>query len=410
MTWMRQNISRQHTFKEVKDLSFIDTVVGSFEPEIINLSDEIYRYAELGSEEKRSSSLLVKSLKEHGFKVTYPYLEIETAFRAEFGSGKPTVGLLAEYDALPNGHSCGHNLISGWAYGTAISLSKLLKKGKIVVFGTPSEEGLGKNAGSKVTIVKKGGFKDIDFAIGIHPMDYWSVGWKSLSDTLFLAKFFGKAAHMANSPEKGINALDALVTSYTAINNLRSWIKNDRLAIIEMIIKEGGTVTSVVTDRAVLEIELKAISGDFLKSLEKKVTGVLEGVSRAYGTRLEIEHIQPLYEDFRSNTIIDKVLQESLRKFGTKAENQDLNNSQPSVSTDEANVSKAVPTGHINLKIGNPGMSLHSDESRIAADPKVAARNLMTSIKASVHAVDKIMNSHELFESSKKEFNKYKRK
>lgn len=383
----------------------IGSITESFKDEILSLSNEIYNFAEIGSEERKSSELLVRSLKSHGFKTVYPYLGIETAFRAEWGNEGPTVALLAEYDALPNGHSCGHNLISGWAFGTAIVLSKLLKKGRIVVLGTPSEEGLGIYAGSKAVFVEKGALDGVDFAVGIHAMDSWSVGWKSLSDVLFQAIFRGKTAHMAYSPEKGINALDALVTAYVAINNMRSWIKNERLAIIEMIIREGGTVTSIVTEKAVLEIELKTISGDFLRSLEKKVVNVLEGVSSAYGTTLEIKHLQPLYEDYKPNRALDEVLQESLKNFGVSAANQDTDRSLPSVSTDEANISKTVPTGHINLKIGYPGLALHSDESREAANPRVAIGDLLISIQAAVHAIDKILQDHNLLERAQEEFN-----
>ena len=391
--------------QRVNDLTSIDSFVESVSSEIFELSGEIYKLAEIGSEEKKSSSLIVKSLRKHGFRTEYPYLGIETAFRAEWGTGKPTVAVLAEYDALPNGHSCGHNLIAGWAYGTAIVLSKILKGGRIIVLGTPAEEGIGIYAGSKATFVEKGALKDIDFAIGIHAMDSWSVGWKSLSDVLFQAIFKGKTAHMAYSPEKGINALDALVTSYVAINNLRSWIKNDRLAIIEMVIREGGTVTSIVTDRAVLEIELKTVSGEFLKSLEKKVLKVLEGVSRAYGTTLEIRRIQPIYEDYKANRVIDEVLQGSLQKFGVSATNQDRDNSMPSVSTDEANISKTVPTGHINLKIGHPGLALHSEESREASNPKAAIKELLISIKATVDTIDKLMKDKNILREARKEFN-----
>lgn len=394
----------------MKNLSSVDSNVESFRSEIFDLSNQIYKLAELGSEERKSSSLFVKSLKKYGFKVTYPYLGIETAFRAEWGKGGLTVALLAEYDALPNGHSCGHNLISGWAYGTAIALTRVLKDGRVVVLGTPSEEGIGKYAGSKATFVEKDALKDVDFAVGVHPMDSWSVGWKSLSDVLFQAIFKGRTAHMAYSPEKGINALDALVTSYVAINNLRSWIKNDRLAIIEMIIREGGTLTSVVTERTVLEIELKTVTGEFLKSLEKKVIKVLEGVSRAYGTSLEIRHIQPLYQDYRANTVIDQMLEDSLKKFGVEASNQDSECSLPSISTDEANISQAVPTGHLNLRIGYPGLGLHSDESREAARPEKAIDNLMISIKTGVDAISRIIQDPELLKKAKKEFSKTKEK
>jgi len=389
----------------VDDISDVKSIVDSLKLEIFDVSNQIYKLGELGSEESRSSSLLVKFLKRHGYNVTYPYLGIKTAFRADWGTEEPTVALLAEYDALPNGHSCGHNLISGWAFGTAVVLSKILKKGRVIVLGTPSEEGIGIYAGSKVTFVEKGALRDVDFAVGMHPMDSWSVGWKSLSDILFQAVFEGKTAHMAYSPEKGINALDALVTSYVAINNMRSWIKNDRLAIIEMVIREGGKVTSIVPDRAVLEIELKAVSGEFLKSLQNKVISVLEGISRAYGTRLTIKQIQPIYEDYNANKVIDEVLEDYLKKVGVEAVNQDKGNFSPSVSTDEANISKAVPTGHVNVKIGYPGMALHSDDSAKASNPKVSLNNLLTAVTATAYSVERIMFERELLNKARREFN-----
>jgi len=377
----------------------------AYENEIIEISKKIYEFAELGSQEKRSSRLLVDSLKSHGFRVEFPYMDMLTAFRAEWGDGKPSVGILAEYDALPNGHSCGHNLIAAWAYGTAINLKDEIKKGKIVVFGTPAEEGIGEYAGSKAIMAKRGAFKDIDFVIGMHPDDSWSVGAKSLADITIQAKFFGKEAHMADSPEKGINALDAAVTAYTGINNLRSWIKSDKHAVIGMIFKEGGVATNIVPDKAVLEIDLRSSSGEFLSIFLDKVKNLLTNVSSAFGTRIEILEITPLYEDYKSNRTINRVLDESLRNMGIVPKNLDSANIPGSGSTDEANVSKVVPTGHIDVKIGFPGIAGHSDEFRIAANPDNAGENLKIAIMATVDAIKKIMENDHILQEIKDEFN-----
>ncbi len=377
----------------------------AYENEIIEISKKIYEFAELGSQEKKSSRLLVDSLKSHGFRVEFPYMDMVTAFRAGWGEGKPSVGILAEYDALPNGHSCGHNLIAAWAYGTAINLKDEIKKGKIVVFGTPAEEGIGEYAGSKAIMAKRGAFKDIDFVIGMHPDDSWSVGAKSLADVTIQAKFFGKAAHMADSPEKGINALDAAVTAYTGINNLRSWIKNDKHAVIGMIFKEGGVATNIVPDKAVLEIDLRSSSGEFLSIFLDKVKNLLTNVSSAFGTRIEILEITPLYEDYKSNRTINRVLDESLRNMGIVPKNLDFVNGPGSGSTDEANVSKVVPTGHIDVKIGFPGIAGHSDEFRIAANPDNAGENLKIAIMATVDAIKKIMENDHILQEIKDEFN-----
>lgn len=376
-----------------------------YENEIIEISKKIYEFAELGSEEKKSSQLLVNSLKYHGFDVEFPYMGMDTAFRAEWGKGHPAAGILAEYDALPNGHSCGHNLIAAWAYGTAINLKDQLKNGRVVVFGTPAEEGIGKYAGSKVLMAKNGAFSDIDFVIGMHPDDSWSVGAKSLADITFQAKFKGKAAHMADSPEQGVNALDAAVTAYVAINNLRSWVKNDKHVVIGMIFRDGGAATNVVPDRAVLEIDLRSSSGEFLSKFLEKVKNLIKNVAEGYGAGIEMVDVTPLYEDYKSNRVINKILEESLKNYGIAPKNLDLVYKPASGSTDEANVSKVVPTGHIDVKIGYPGIAGHSDEFRIAADPEKARESLKISINAAVNTIIKIMENESILEEIKKEFN-----
>lgn len=364
--------------------------------EIIEVSKIIYNLAELGSVEKKSSRLLVEKLRWHGFRVEYPYLNMETAFRAEWGRGRPAVGLLAEYDALPNGHSCGHNLIAAWAFGTAVLLSKRLSKGRVVVFGTPSEEGIGPYAGSKAAFAKMGAFNDIDFVMGMHPDDTWSVGAKALADIAFKAIFTGKASHMADSPEKGINALDAAVSSYVGINSLRGWAKNDKHIVVGMVFREGGVATNIVPERAVLEVDLRSSSGEFLKEFLEKVEKMLRGISDAYGTKLSIEHLQPLYENYVSNPVIRDMLAESFREEGIEPKNVDMDPKPPSGSTDEANVSKVVPTGHLDIKIGYPGIPAHSDDFRKAADPDVAGESLIKGVIVASRAIEKIMNDEEI--------------
>ncbi|MGC8496850.1 MAG: M20 family metallopeptidase [Thermoplasmata archaeon] len=376
-----------------------------FKEEILNLSRNIYEYAELGSEEYKSSKLLVDSLIRHGFKVQYPYLGMKTAFRAEYGSGNPVVGILAEYDALPNGHSCGHNLIAAWAYGTAINMSNIIKKGKIVVFGTPAEEGRGEYAGSKAIMAKNGAFKDIDFVIGMHPDDGWRVGSKTLADITLEVLFTGKTAHMADSPQEGANALDAAVMTYVGINNLRSWIKIDKHAVIGMIFKEGGKATNVVPDRVVMEIDLRSSSSDFLKKLEEKVEKLIMNISSAYGVECKIKEITPLYDDYKSNRNINSLLQQSLKKLGIVAENLDLDNTLASGSSDEGNVSKVVPTGHIDVEVGYKNIAGHSDEFREAVNPSRAGENLLKGIFAAVDTISFIINDPSVLEKIIGEFN-----
>ena len=386
----------------------IDSIIAEHEDSIISISEKIYGFAELGSREYKSSALVIEELKKEGFTVTNPYMGMDTAFRAEYGVGSPVAGILMEYDALPNGHSCGHNLISAWAYGTAITVKNMITNGKIVVFGTPSEEGIGPYAGSKARMAATGAFRDIDFVTGMHPDDIWAVGSKALADAEMEFTFHGKAAHMAASPCYGINALDALVTTYGAINNLRDSARGDRNIVVGMVIREGGQASNVVPDRAVMEVDVRSSRSDFLTGFVEKVKKLANGIAGGYGATLEIKDLMPLYTEYNANSIIDQIMQEELVKKGIKPLNIDTTDEPASGSTDEANVSLIVPTGHIDMKIGT-GLPGHSDQFRDAADPRKARESLLIAISVASTAIIKIMENKHILNSIKEEFDKHGR-
>lgn len=370
--------------------------------EIEGISRSIFDFREIGTQEYRSSELLVNSLKKHGFKVEYPYMGMKTAFRAEFGHGNPAIGLLAEYDALPNGHSCGHNVIASWAFGTATSLAGLMKKGKVVVFGTPSEEGIGEYAGSKAILADNGAFKDIDIMFGCHPDARWAVGATALSDITLQLIFHGRASHAADSPEKGINALDAAVLAYQGINSIRSWIGIGRHPVIGMLFREAGSAVNVVPERAVLEVDLRSTSGDFLSSLAVKVKKVASGAADAIGATLEVHELTPLYQDYVNSDILNSLLESELKNLGIQP-NVTESNELPSGSTDEANVSKVVPTGHIDIRISDRDIPGHSDEFRNAADPSNSLSSTLTGIAATVSACLRILEDPDIVKEAGKE-------
>ena len=381
----------------------IDSIIIQHKNSILSISDMIYNFAELGSREYKSSTLMMDELKKEGFTIVNPYMDMDTAFRAEYGVGSPVAGILMEYDALPNGHSCGHNLISAWAYGTAIVLKNLISAGKIVVFGTPSEEGIGPYAGSKAIMAKSGAFNNIDFVIGMHPDDRWAVGSTALADSEMEFIFHGRSAHMAASPCYGINALDALVTTYSAINNMRAWAKGDKNIVVGMVIRDGGKASNVVPDRAAMEVDLRSSDSSFLVEFTEKIKKLAKGISDGYGTTLEIKDLMPMYTEYKANRVIDGVLYDELEKIGVDAFNIDNSDETASGSTDEANVSLSVPTGHIDLKIGT-GLPGHSDQFREAANPARAGENLIIAIRAASSAILKIMQDKQRLNRIKEEF------
>lgn len=353
---------------------------------IIDLSDQIYQFAELGSQEIKSSQLLCNFLSAEGFKITTPLLNMKTAFRAEYGKGNTTIGFLAEYDALPNGHSCGHNLIAAWAVGCATVLKDVSKDIRIVVIGTPSEEGIGEYAGSKVTMSSEGIFDDIDMVFGFHADDRWGVGSTSLADITLQLTFTGKASHGADAPQLGINALDAAVTAYSSIHSLRGWAKNDQHLVIGMVIREGGQATNVIPERAVMDVEIRSTSSDFVREFSKKVENMAVSIASGYGATVKVRQITPLYESYLHSRSLDSILYNELKKLNINPVNVDDDSQIPSGSTDEANVSMVVPTGHIDMQIGFPGIPGHSDEFREAAKPSACSANLSLAIEATVNA------------------------
>ena len=377
--------------------------------DIVDLSRSIYELAEIGSKEVKSSELLVSKLKARGFTVQKPFDGMNTAFKASKGSGHPVIGLLAEYDALPNGHSCGHNLISAWAYGVAIVLAEKMPGGTIEVYGTPSEEGIGEYSGSKVKMADDGVFNKTDVMFGMHPSDVWAVGSASYSDVSYLLTFTGRAAHAADSPESGINALDAAVLAYIGINFMRDSIKSDKHPVIGMYFREAGTATNVVPERSVLEVDLRSTSAPFLQQMVDKMKRIAKSSADSIGCSLDITPTSPVYRGYKTNSILDNLLGETLsaRKVDYLTIKDDM---IPSGSTDEGNVSRVVPTGHIDVKISPEGIPGHSDEFRKYADPLKARQSLEIGIETAVDACMRLSEDPSLVRKAREEFDAKKQR
>ena len=195
---------------------------------IISVSHKIHDHPELGYDEVFASDLLINTLESLGFKVERGAAGLETAFLARKGTPRGrVVGFCAEYDALPElGHACGHNVIATSALAAGIGLGAALEKdfpGEVVVIGTPAEE----SDGAKVIMVERGVFKEVDVALMIHPFHGNYLHTESLALDAIKISFAGKPAHAAMAPWGGVNALDALVLTYTNINALRQQVRPD---------------------------------------------------------------------------------------------------------------------------------------------------------------------------------------
>lgn len=379
----------------------IITIINNLENELIELSNRIYQNPELGNQEYESCKLHTELLKKHGFNIENKYLGIETAFKAEYKSSKrgPNIAFLAEYDALPGiGHGCGHNILGTTSTGAGIVLKKIIDEigGKVVVFGTPAEE----TSGAKVVFAEKGVFDDMDIALIVHPANTYSKSGTSLAMEAIQFAFTGKTAHAASSPEKGINALDAVINTFNNINALREHVRSD--ARIHGIITEGGQAANVVPEYAVAQFYVRATTKTYLKELVEKVKNCARGASLAAGTKLEISNYEYSYDNLVTNEKLSSVFCEQLEKLGcTKIEE-----AQKSLgSIDAGNVSHCCPTIHPYFDITNDTEIIgHTREFANATLTKYAYEQMKLTIAALVMTAIEVIQNDDLLNAIKEEF------
>ncbi|HHE47617.1 MAG TPA: M20 family peptidase [Candidatus Acetothermia bacterium] len=283
--------------------------------ELWDLALKIHDNPELGFKEYKAANWLTEELRKGGFEVEIPYGGLETAFRAEHPerSEGPAIAILAEYDALPElGHACGHNLIATIAVGAALGLSPLKKElpGRLVVLGTPAEEG----GGGKILLVRAGAFRDIDLAMMVHPADQTLVGRGSLAITEVVIEFKGKAAHASSEPEKGVNALDAVIQTFNSLNALRQHIKDG--ARIHGIITHGGVKPNIVPEYAAANFYVRAPENDYRDELVEKLRRCAEGAALATGAELTFKKVGHEYKSIRPNVELAQAFRRSLEAFG----------------------------------------------------------------------------------------------
>ena len=301
----------------------------------VALAKEIWGYAELSYEETKSASALINALKAEGFEIEEGIADIPTAFTATFknGTGKPVVGLLAEYDALAGlsqkaacpvqeaveaggaGHGCGHNLIGAGCFAAAVALKDYLTKenkdGTIIFFGCPAEEG----AGSKQFIARAGYFDNVDFAYTWHPAYVNEVGSRG-SVAIMGANFTfdGVAAHAGGEPHMGRSALDAVELMNVGTNYLREHMI-DAARIHYAYSDPGGTAPNVVQSHAVIKYEVRSPKVSQVQELFTRVVDVAKGAALMTGTKMNYE-ITMAFSDYVPNRTLGAVVDGCMRELG----------------------------------------------------------------------------------------------
>ena len=345
--------------------------------ELIALARQIHAHPEVAFQEVQSSAWLAQALEGHGFTVQRGIADLPTAFRAEVagvGPG-PSVAFLAEYDALPEiGHACGHNLIGTAAVGAGIGLAAVASTcpGKVVVLGTPAEEG----GGGKVLMLQRGAFAGIDAAMMFHPASYTLTARPSLASWRLKVKFLGKAAHAAAAPEEGVNALDALIQMFVNIGLLRQQLRDD--IRIHGIITYGGAATNIIPERAEAAFTVRAADGETAAQTLERVLNCGRAAATATGAQVEFE-TRKGYEAMKPSRRLAAAFESHLAALGWPVDPPPAR--QKMGSTDMGDVSQVMPAIHPYLKIGSD-IEGHTAEFRETALTEQGFRAMLTAAKA----------------------------
>lgn len=378
----------------------VKEIIGEIQGELKELNEYIYNNPELGYKENKACTAHTDLLKKHGFDIEKGYMDIETAFKGEFDSGKegPVIAYLAEYDALPNiGHGCGHNILGTASTGAGIVLSKFLKDygGKVIVFGTPAEE----TGGTKVDMANSNVFNNIDVAMIVHPSDRYYKSGKTLAMEAIEFTFKGRSAHASAEPYKGVNALDAAINTFNNINALREHIKSD--ARIHGVIIEGGKAANIIPDLAVAQFYVRAGEKDYLKDLVEKVKNCARGASLAAGTTLDIINYEKSYDNLNTNKALSERFTKRLYDMGVE---KVYEAKESYGSTDAGNVSHVCPTIHPYFSISDKDVVGHTKDFADATIQPYAYEQMSNTIGASVLTALDIIQDNNLLELIKDEF------
>jgi len=347
----------------------LDRRLAALRPDLLELSREIHSHPELNFQEHHAAATVTALLERRGFEAELGAWGLPTAVRATVGSGGPHVAILAEYDALPSiGHGCGHNVICAIGVGGFLALAPLIEQigGRLSLFGTPAEEG----GCGKEFIARAGGFDDVDAAMMVHPANDDVTEADRLGLRQVTAVFRGRTAHAAAAPYLGRNALDAAVTAYQSVAQMRQHLLPTER--IHGVIVDGGAKANIVPERAELSFYVRSPSIETLSEMTERLDDILRGAARSTGTVVDIDmDIAPLYLPVRSNRLLASRYRHALASRGRPVE---PSGTRPGGSTDLGNVSFRVPAIHPNIRIAPIGVPAHSPGFAAAAITEEADR------------------------------------
>ena len=428
----------------------ITTLVDQHSAAYVETSKTIWQYAELGYHEEKSSALLQNDLKQAGFQIESGVADEPTAFIASYGSGKPVIAILGEFDALPGlsqaavpdrspiqnaapGHGCGHNLLGSGAALAAAALHDYMEKnhvpGTLRYYGTPAEEG----GSGKVYMVRAGLFRDVDIVLHWHPGDRNQIingGALAVTSAKFL--FHGIAAHAAAAPDRGRSALDAVMLMGNGIEFMREHVPSNTR--IHYIITNGGMAPNVVPDTAELYLMARSPSLTTLAGIWKRIEKIGEGAAMMTETTLDTRIIssdaniianQPLAQAAQRNleevggfrytadeTHFAQDLQKSLPEGAARELNSTLqvvplhpfDPNAPAASTDVGDVSWNIPTIGFSAATFVPGVAAHTWQAAACAGMSIGQKGMLVAAKALALTAADLLSNPQLVAQAKADF------
>ena len=409
------------------------------------IAKSIWDWAEMGYQEEKSSSLLQQTLKEEGFSMQAGVAGLPTAFIAEYGSGSPIIGILAEFDALPGisqqvatvrkpipnkdgGHACGHHLFGTASTAAAITiknyLNKTKTKGTIRLYGTPAEEG----GSGKVYMVRSGLFDDVDIVLDWHASDKNAASpVTSMANRSAKFRFYGYSAHAAGAPEKARSSLDAVEAMNFMVNLMREHIPDG--SRIHYVITKGGNAPNVVPDFAEVFYYVRDFDVNILEDMWSRLINTAEAAALGTGTRMEYEIIHG-NRPVLPNEVAQKVMYDNLVQVGgvsyTRAEQkfakeiyetlidpslsissaktiQPYKFTKGKGSTDVGDVSWKTPTARLRVATWVPGTSAHTWQAVAAGGMSIGMKGMINASKVLVGAAIDLYNDPKTVKNAKKE-------
>lgn len=337
----------------------VQTEVERVLPDLVTLSRAVHGHPELCFEERVSSRLTADALEAGGFSVTRGVAGMDTAFVAERGSGPLVIAICAEYDALPDvGHACGHNVIAASSVGTGLALGPVADSLGLTVrvIGTPAEEG----GGGKVLLLEAGVFDTVHAAMMVHPWPTDRLEATCLAVWHFDVEFEGTTAHASAAPWQGVNAGDAMTVAQVSLGLLRQQLPpGDQF---HGIVTSGGEAANIIPSRVTGRFMARSLSDRGLRQLEQKVRACFEAGATATGCSVRFTPVAPNYSHMESDRELLASYRTNAESLGRRFDLDDNGTARPTLSTDMANVSLAVPSIHPLIGIEAGGAINHQPE------------------------------------------------